>query len=39
MLDLVPKISDLDAIEVASRDEITALQLERLVKTLRHVYA
>ena len=39
MLDLVPKISDLDAIEVASRDEITALQLERLGKTLRHVYA
>ncbi len=39
MLDLAPKTSDLDAIEVASRDEITALQLERLGKTLRHVYA
>ncbi len=39
MLDLAPKTSDLDAIEVASRDEITALQLERLGKTLRHAYA
>ena len=39
MLDLAPKTSDLDAIEVASRDEISALQLERLGKTLRHVYA
>ncbi len=39
MLDLAPKTSDLDAIEVASRDEISALQLERLGKTLRHAYA
>ncbi|MBU0751973.1 MAG: phenylacetate--CoA ligase [Gammaproteobacteria bacterium] len=28
-----------DAIETASRDEIAALQLERLKQTLRHVYA
>ncbi len=39
MLDLAPETSDLDAIEVASRDEISALQLERLGKTLRHAYA
>ncbi len=30
-----PKKSDLDPIEVASRDEITALQLKRLKWTLR----
>ena len=30
MLDLAPKKSDLDPIEIASRDEIAALQLERL---------
>ena len=33
-----PKKSDLDPIEVASRDEITALQFERLQWTLRHAY-
>jgi hypothetical protein len=30
---------DLDRIEVASRDEITALQLARLKAILRHAYA
>ena len=29
----------MEAIETASRDEITALQLERLQRTLRHAYA
>ena len=38
MLDLKPRPEDLDAIEVASRDEIAALQLERLKRTLRHAY-
>ena len=38
MLDLAPKKSDLDPIEIASRDEIAALQLERLKQTLRHAY-
>ncbi len=38
MLDLTPKKSDLDPIEIASRDEIAALQLKRLKWTLRHVY-
>jgi phenylacetate-CoA ligase len=38
MLDLTPKKSDLDPIEIASRDEIAALQLKRLQWTLRHVY-
>ncbi|CAM5786109.1 phenylacetate--CoA ligase PaaK [Castellaniella caeni] len=32
------KPGDLEAIETASRDEITALQLERLRWTLRHAY-
>ena len=35
MLDLAPKKSDLDPIEIASRDEIAALQLKRLKETLR----
>ena len=39
MLDLAPKKSELDPIEVASRDEIGALQLERLRWTLHHAYA
>ena len=34
MLDLAPKKSDLDPIEIASRDEIAALQLKRLKETL-----
>ena len=38
MLDLAPKKSDLDPIEIASRDEIAALQLARLKQTLRHAY-
>jgi phenylacetate-CoA ligase len=33
-----PRISDLDPIETASTDEITALQLRRLRATLRHAY-
>jgi phenylacetate-CoA ligase len=33
-----PSRAELDPIEVASRDEIAALQLERLKKTLRHAY-
>lgn len=38
MLDLSPAPSDLDPIERASRDEIAALQLQRLEWTLRHAY-
>jgi phenylacetate-CoA ligase len=38
MLDLTPRREDLDAIEITSRDEIAALQLQRLQRTLRHVY-
>ena len=38
MKDLTPDRSTLDAIEIASRDEITALQLERLKWSLRHAY-
>ena len=38
MLDLTPRKEDLDPIEVASRDEIAALQLQRLKTTLRRVY-
>jgi len=38
MLDLAPKKSCLDPIEMASRDEIAALQLARLRQTLRHAY-
>src|SRR5947208_2189828 len=38
MLDLTPAKSDLDPIEIASRDEIAALQLGRLKQTLRHAY-
>ena len=38
MLDLTPPRSALDPIEIASRDEIAALQLERLKRTLRRVY-
>jgi phenylacetate-CoA ligase len=36
--DLSPRPGDLEAIETASRDEVTALQLERLQWTLRHAY-
>jgi phenylacetate-CoA ligase len=38
MLDLTPPRSSLDAIEIASRDEITALQLVRLKDTLKRAY-
>ena len=38
MLDLTPRREDLDPIEIASRDEIAALQLERLKWTLHRVY-
>ncbi|MDQ2093142.1 phenylacetate--CoA ligase PaaK [Rhodalgimonas zhirmunskyi] len=38
MKDLTPRKSDLDPIEVASRDEISALQLDRLKWSLRHAY-
>ncbi len=39
MLDLTPKKSDLEPIEIASRDEITALQMERLKWSLNHAYS
>ena len=38
MRDLTPDSASLDAIETASRDEISALQLERLKWSLRHAY-
>lgn len=38
MKDLSPKKSDLEPIEIASRDEIQALQLERLKWSLHHAY-
>tara|TARA_R110002020_G_scaffold20374_12_gene69549 strand:- start:3841 stop:5151 length:1311 start_codon:yes stop_codon:yes gene_type:complete len=38
MLDLSPDRSSLDPIEIASRDEISALQLERLKWSLAHAY-
>ena len=38
MKDLTPKKSDLDPIEIASRDEIMALQLTRMKTTLKHAY-
>ncbi len=36
---LSPRPGDLDPIELASRDEIAALQTERMAWTLRHAYA
>ena len=39
MRDLSPRPGDLEPIETASRDELTALQLERLQWTLQHAYA
>ena len=33
-----PNAADLDPIETASRDELSALQLERLKQTLAHAY-
>jgi phenylacetate-CoA ligase len=38
MLDLSPTPGDLEPIETASRDELAALQLERLRASLRHAY-
>ncbi|MGP6088494.1 phenylacetate--CoA ligase PaaK [Antarctobacter jejuensis] len=38
MEDLTPSKDSLDPIEIASRDEISALQLERLKWSLRHAY-
>jgi len=38
MTDLTPSRDILDPIEVASRDEIEALQFERLRWSLRHAY-
>ncbi len=38
MLDLTPPRASLDPIEIASRDEISALQLARLKATLRRAY-
>jgi phenylacetate-CoA ligase len=38
IIDLAPRVGDLEAIETASRDELEALQLERLQWTLRHAY-
>jgi phenylacetate-CoA ligase len=38
VLDLTPSRGELDPIEVASRDEIQALQLERLRRSIRHAY-
>tara|TARA_R110000796_G_scaffold2359_7_gene9342 strand:+ start:1960 stop:3270 length:1311 start_codon:yes stop_codon:yes gene_type:complete len=38
MKDLTPARSSLDPIETASRDEISALQLDRLKWSLRHAY-
>jgi phenylacetate-CoA ligase len=37
-MDLTPRRQDLEPIEIASRDEISALQLKRLKWTLDHVY-
>ncbi|MCY0147523.1 phenylacetate--CoA ligase [Hoeflea sp. G2-23] len=39
MLDLTPDRASLDPIEIASRDEISALQLERMKWSLAHAYA
>ena len=38
MLDMSPEPGSLDPIEIASRDEISALQLERLKWSLAHAY-
>ncbi|KIN63086.1 Phenylacetate-CoA ligase [Sulfitobacter noctilucicola] len=38
MKDLTPEKGTLDPIEIASRDEISALQLERMQWSLRHAY-
>jgi phenylacetate-CoA ligase len=38
MKDLTPRREDLEPIEIASRDEIAALQLKRMKWSLRHAY-
>ncbi len=38
MKDLTPRREELDPIEIASRDEIEALQLHRLKWSLAHAY-
>jgi phenylacetate-CoA ligase len=38
MKDLIPRREDLEPIEIASRDEIAALQLKRMKWSLRHAY-
>ncbi|MBL4768499.1 MAG: phenylacetate--CoA ligase [Rhodobacteraceae bacterium] len=38
MKDLTPRPTDLDPIEIASRDEISALQLKRMKWSLNHAY-
>ncbi|MBK4216471.1 phenylacetate--CoA ligase [Paracoccus caeni] len=38
MKDLTPRRADLDPIETASRDEIEALQFQRMKQTLTHAY-
>ena len=38
MLDMAPDKKDLEPIEIASRDEIESVQLDRLRWTLRHAY-
>ena len=38
MRDLTPPRTDLEPIEIASRDEIEALQLQRLKWSLAHAY-
>ncbi|MFK7867811.1 MAG: phenylacetate--CoA ligase PaaK [Roseobacter sp.] len=38
MQDLTPPRASLDPIEIASRDEITALQTQRMKQTLHHAY-
>jgi phenylacetate-CoA ligase len=38
MVQRIPQSGDLEPIERASRDELQAVQLERLKKTLRHAY-
>jgi phenylacetate-CoA ligase len=38
VLDLSPKIGDLETIETASRDQLASLQLERLKWSVRHAY-
>ncbi len=38
-VNLTPRRENFDAIEIASRDEIGALQLKRLKLTLNHAYS